>query len=174
MAIPNIMKTIRNLFTLVAALGVFAISASAQTSLTSLDGSRVDVQNQKGKVVILAIGARWLPLSGKQAQNANALAKKYAGKNVVVYFILTDSNNPKSKNHATDAQLKEWAAKNGVTMTVLRDPDGSATLGKFGVDQLPSFVVLDKSGNRSGEPFGGSSQDTDGTAAISQKVDSLL
>lgn len=168
------MKIIRNLFTLVAAIGVFAIAASAQTSLTSLDGSRVDVQNQKGKVVILAIGARWLPLSGKQAQSANALAKKYAGKNVVVYFILTDSTNPKSRNHATDAQLKEWAAKNGVTMTVLRDPDGAATLGKFGVDQLPSFVVLDKSGNRSGEPFGGSSQDTDGTAAISQKVDSLL
>lgn len=174
MAIPNIMKKIRNLFTLIAAIGVFAFAASAQTSLTSLDGSRVDVQNQKGKVVILAIGARWLPLSGKQAQNANALAKKYAGKNVVVYFILTDSNNPKSKNHATDAQLKEWAAKNNVTMTVLRDPDGGATLGKFGVDQLPSFVVLDKSGNRSGEPFGGSSQETDGTAPISQKVDSLL
>ncbi len=168
------MKKIRNLFTLVAAIGVFAIVGSAQTALTSLDGSRVDVQNQKGKVVILAIGARWLPLSGKQAQNANALAKKYAGKNVVVYFILTDSTNPKSKNHATDAQLKAWAATNRVTMTVLRDPDGAATLGKFGVDQLPSFVVLDKSGNRSGEPFGGSSQDTDGTAAISQKVDSLL
>jgi peroxiredoxin len=168
------MKIIRNLFTLVAAIGVFAIAASAQTSLTSLDGSRVDVQNQKGKVVILAIGARWLPLSGKQAQSANALAKKYSGKNVVVYFILTDSTNPKSRNHATDAQLKEWATKNAVTMTVLRDPDGAATLGKFGVDQLPSFVVLDKSGNRSGEPFGGSSQDTDGTAAISQKVDSLL
>lgn len=174
MAIPNIMKKIRNLFTLIAAFGVFAVAASAQTALTSLDGSRVDVQNQKGKVVILAIGARWLPLSGNQAKNANALAKKYAGKNVVVYFILTDSTNPKSKNHATDAQLKEWAAKNGVTMTVLRDPDGAATLGKFGVDQLPSFVVLDKSGNRSGEPFGGSSQETDGTAAISQKVDSLL
>lgn len=175
MAIPNIMKKIRNLFTLIAAIGVFAVAASAQTSLTSLDGSRVDVQNQKDKVVILAIGARWLPLSGKQAQNANALAKKYAGKNVVVYFILTDSTNTKNmKNYATDAQLKEWAAKNGVTMTVLRDPDGAATLGKFGVDQLPSFVVLDKTGNRSGEPFGGTSQDADGTAAISQKVDSLL
>ena len=47
----------------------------------------MDIQAQRGKVVILAVGSGWLPLSGKQAEYTNMLAKRYAGKNVVVYFV---------------------------------------------------------------------------------------
>ena len=53
--------------TLTKILAVFAITlgsigaASAQTSLPSLAGGSVDVQAQRGKVVILAVGASWLP-----------------------------------------------------------------------------------------------------------------
>lgn len=155
-------------------VGLLAFAAMGQTSLTSLEGDRVDVQAQSGKVVVLAVGASWLPLSAKQAEYTNGLARKYAGKNVAVYFVLTDSTNPKSKNYATDEQLRAWVTKNRVSVKVLRDPDGAATLRKFGIDQLPSFVVLDKSGNRSGEPFGGVDPNHDVTIDISKKVDSLL
>ncbi len=155
-------------------IGTFAFAATAQTSLTSLDGDRVDVQRQSGKAVILAVGASWLPLSAKQAEFTNSLARKYAGKNVAIYFVLTDSANAKSKNHATDEELCSWATKNRVGVKILRDPDGAGTLRKFGIDQLPSFVVLDKSGNSAGEPFGGVDPNFDITVPISKKVDSLL
>src|SRR5690606_6260602 len=106
--IPYVMNTL----TKILAVSVFTlsalISASAQTPLPSLKGGTVDVQAQRGKVVIIAIGASWLPLSGKQAEFTNALAKKYAGKNVALYFIATDSTNPRSKNYATDDQLRQW------------------------------------------------------------------
>lgn len=166
--------------TLTKTLAVFAIAfagfaaASAQTSLPSLSGGSVDVQAQKGKVVVLAIGATWLPLSGKQAEFTNSLARKYAGKNVSIYFIATDSTNPRSKNYATDDQVRQWASTNRLTVTVLRDSDGTNVMRKFAVDQLPAFIVLDKNGSQSGDAFGGIDPKYDITVPISKKIDSLL
>lgn len=149
-------------------------AATAQTSLTSVDGSRVDVEAQNGKVVVLAVGASWLPLSDKQAEYANALMKKYQGKPVAFYFVATDSTNTKSKNYADTATLKKWAFTNKLSMPLLRDPDGAATLKKYDIDQIPSFVILDKNGNRSGEPFGGIDPKYDITVPMSKVIDKLL
>ncbi|HQU91638.1 MAG TPA: TlpA disulfide reductase family protein [Pyrinomonadaceae bacterium] len=168
------MKTLTKILAVfVITIGAFA-AVSAQTSLPSLNGGSVDVQAQKGKVVILAVGASWLPLSGKQAEFTNALAKKYAGKNVTIYFVATDSTNPKSKNFATDDQIRQWASTNRLTVPILRDSDGTSVMRKFAVDQLPAFIVLDKSGNQSGDAFGGIDPKYDITVPIGKKVDSLL
>ena len=147
--------------------------ATAQTSLQSLNGGSVDVQGQKGKVVIMAIGASWLPLSGKQAEYTNVLAKRYTGKDVAVYFVATDSTNPKSKNYATNTDLEKFMTGNKLSIPVLRDSDGAVTLKKFNVDQLPTFVILDKQGNAAGT-FGGIDPKFDITMPISKAVDKLL
>ena len=147
---------------------------SAQTSLTSLGGGNVDIQSQRGKVVILALGASWLPLSNKQAEYTNVLAKRYTGKDVVVYFVATDSTNAKSKNYATNADIEKFVAGSKLNVQVLRDSDGLLTLKRFNVDQLPSFVILDKQGNVSGSAFGGIDPKFDVTVPISKAVDRLL
>ena len=152
---------------------VLAAASFAQTSLPSLSGGNVDVQGQKGKVAVLAVGATWLPLSGKQAQFTNALVKNYSGKNVVFYFIATDSTNAKSKNHATDDRIRQWAATNKITVNILRDSDGAAVTKTFAVDQLPAFIVLDKNGGKS-EAFTGIDPNYDITVPIGKKIDSLL
>lgn len=151
-----------------------AAAVSAQASLTSLNGGQVDVQGQRGKVVILAMGASWLPLSNKQAEYTNTLAKRYTGKDVVIYFVATDSTNTKSKNFATNADLERFMSSSKLAVPVLRDADGAVTLKKFNVDQLPSFVVLDKQGNVSGTAFGGIDPKFDVTIPISKAVDKLL
>lgn len=151
-----------------------ALGMSAQTNLISLDGSRVNVEGQAGKVVVMAIGASWLPLSDKQAEFTNALAKKYAGRNVVFYFVATDSLNPKSKNFAANDTIQRFSAENKLTATVLRDSDGAATFKKFNIEQVPSFIVLDKSGKQIGEPFGGIDPKYDITIPISKVIDRLL
>lgn len=155
---------------------IFSAAAFSQTVLSSVDGSRVDVEAQRGKVVVLAIGAAWLPLSSKQAEFANALAKKYAGKNVVVYYVATDSSNPRSKNYASAEALRKFAFENKLNVTVLHDPDGIGTLKKFKIDQVPTFVILDKSGNLASEQFGGITTDAkyDVTAPIAKVIDRLL
>jgi thiol-disulfide isomerase/thioredoxin len=168
------MKSIKFLTAALFLTAVIVLSASAQTSLVSLDGSHVDVQGQRGKVVILAVGASWLPLSAKQAEYTNLLAKKYSGRDVAVYFVSTDSTVPKSKNFASNEDVKKFATANKLTATILRDGDGALTLKKFSIDQIPSFVILDKNGNMVGQAFGGIDPNFDITIPISRAVDKIL
>ncbi|MEO5857730.1 MAG: TlpA disulfide reductase family protein [Pyrinomonadaceae bacterium] len=168
------MKTLTKIFAAFAITFAGITASTAQTSLPALSGGAVDVQAQKGKVVVLAVGATWLPLSGKQAEFTNSLAKKYSGKNVSIYFIATDSTNPRSKNYATDDQVRQWSTANRLTVTVLRDSDGASVMRKFAVDQLPAFIVLDKNGTQSGDAFGGIDPKYDVTIPIGKKIDSLL
>jgi hypothetical protein len=171
------MRTIKGLITFSALMLVMSIAALSQTVLTSLDGSRVDLDAQRGKVVVLAIGASWLPLSAKQIEFTNVLAKKYQSKDVVFYFVATDSNRP-GKNFASDDAIRKFVFANKLSGTVLRDPDGATTMHKYAVDQVPSFIVLDKSGHQVGEPFGGidstSNSKYDITVPISRAIDKLL
>jgi thiol-disulfide isomerase/thioredoxin len=169
------MRTFRSFIITSALTLIFSAAVSAQT-LTSLDGASVDPSNQKGKVVVLAVGASWLPLSAKQADYANALAKKYSGKNVAFYFVATDSTNPKSKNFATADDIRKFVATNKLSMTVLLDPDGSATRHKYDIDQFPSFVIIDKTGTQAGESIGGvdSTGKYDLTVPLSRAIDKLL
>lgn len=168
------MKRLKGIFPVLGLAFALAVSASAQSNLTSLGGGNFDMQSQKGKVVILAVGATWLPLSTKQAEYANMLAKRYTGKNVVVYFVATDSTLAKSKNFASDDDIKKFIGTSKLNVPVLRDSDGAYTLKKYSIDQLPSFVVIDKQGNQSGDAFGGIDPKFDITLPISKTVDGLL
>ena len=135
--------------------------APQNASLQKLDGEVVSLPTLKGKVVVLAIGASWLPLSKQQVITTNKLAKKYAAQDVVVFWVSTESANAKSKNYASNDQIQMFANRNKLTATILRDADGLVTLKKYAVDQLPSFVVLDKTGKSVGEPFGGLDPDNE-------------
>ena len=169
------MKNIKSLFLIFSFVFTMSLTISAQR-LTALDGASVNIENQTDKVVVLAIGASWLPLSTQQATITNKLAKKYAGRNVVIYFVATDSTSAKSKNYASDAELNDFVTKNKLTVPVLRDSDGGLTLKKYGVDQLPSFVILGKHGKPAAEAFGGIGTDpkTDVSVPISQAIDKIL
>lgn len=169
----KIMRIFAKIIPIFALTAVFALTAFSQTTLTRLDGGRVDISGQTGKVVIVAVGTSWLPLSGKQAEYANLLAKKYAGKDVAMYFLMTDSTDAKSKNFASNETLAKFAADNKLGMPILRDPDGAATLKKFGIDQVPSFLIIDKDGNKA-QIFGGINPKVDVTIPISKTVDGLL
>lgn len=170
------MKTLKGFIAILSITFAAAFAASAQTNLTSIDGTSVNVEDQNGKIVVLAIGASWLPLSNKQAEFTNALAKKYADRDVVFYFVITDSANAGSKNFASSDAIRKFATGNKLTVSVLRDPDGAATLKKFNVEQVPSFVVLDKNGKQVGEPIGGidPTGKYDITIPISKTIDKLL
>jgi len=175
-AFLKLMKTLKGFISVLSLMLAVTFAVSAQVNLTSLDGTRVNVEGQTGKVVVLAIGASWLPLSGKQAEYTNAIAKKYAGKNVVVYFVATDSANPKSKNYASPDSMRRFVSTNKLNVPFLHDADGAITLKKFKIDQVPSFIILDKGGAVAGEQFGGITTDAkyDVTAPIAKVIDRLL
>lgn len=167
------MKNIKLLFAVLAVVFTVSFSVPAQT-LTSLDGEKINVAGQNGKVVVLAIGASWLPLSKDQAGFTNKIAKKFAGREVVVYFVATDSISEKSKNYATNAELNAFAKQTKLTVPILRDSDGAATLKKYAIDQIPSFVILGKDGKPATEAFSGLDPKSDISIPISQAIEKLL
>lgn len=142
-------------------------------SLRSIDGQTVSSESLHGEVAVLAFGASWLPLSRTQLQGIRKLADKYSERGVVVYWVSTDSESPKSKNYATDEQLRAFAKKYGLNVTVLRDPEGKVSR-QFKVDQLPAFIILDKQGNTAGTPIGGLDPDGNLAEQLSKPLEEVL
>lgn len=127
---------------------------AAEFALRSIDGQTVTADSLRGEIVVLAFGASWLPLSRKQVRGVRKLADDYAKRGVIVFWVSTESESPKSKNYASDEQLRQFSRKNELNVTVLRDPEGKVTK-ELGVDQIPAVVILDKQGNVYGEPLNG-------------------
>lgn len=142
-------------------------------SLRSIDGQTVTSGSLRGEVVVLAFGASWLPLSKTQLQGVRKFADEYSNRGVVVYWVSTESEDPKSKNYASDEQLRGFAQKYGLKVTVLRDPDGGFSK-KIGVDQLPSMIIIDKQGNIVGGPIGGLDPSGNLANQLAGKLDKIL
>jgi len=152
----------------------FSVSAWAQDradfSLRAIDGGAITSEGSRGKVVVLAFGASWLPLTRNQVEAIKKIADQYAGRGVAAYWVSTDSENPKSKNFVADDELRGLSQKYKVT--VLRDPDGAASK-RLGVDQLPSVVIIDRQGNISGTT-GGLDPNADLAKQLAVRVDKIL
>ena len=146
---------------------------AAEFALRSIDGQSVTSESLRGEVVVLAFGASWLPLSRTQLQGVRKLADKYSERGVVVYWVSTDSESPKSKNYASDEQLRAFSKKYGLNVTVLRDPDGKVSR-QFRVDQLPAIVILDKGGKPAGPPIGGLDPEGDLVKQLEKPLENVL
>ena len=155
-----------------------ALGASAQKIVfTSLDGDLIDVEAQADKVVVMAIGASWLPLSNDQADTVNKLALRYAVRDdIVFYFITTDSESAKSKNYASNDDIRKFVERNKLNVTILRDNEGKKSIKKYQLDQLPAFIILDKQGKPDGEPVSGIDpfSEVDTAEIVAQRIDKLL
>jgi len=150
-------------------------SSPADFSLRTVDGGSITSEMVRGDVVVLAFGASWLPLSRTQVEGVQKLADEYRDRDLRVYWVSTDSDSPKSKNYATDEQLRSFARKNNLKVGVLRDPDG-ALFKRLGVErnQLPALVILDKDGSVSGSPIGGLDPDGNLIERLSARLNKLL
>ena len=169
-------KTLLALLLLVMLGSSFAFAqdgaSAVNFSFRTTDGQTITSESLRGEVVVLAFGASWLPLSKAQLQGVRKLADEYSNQGLVVYWVSTESEDPKSKNFASDDNLRGFATKYGLKVTVLRDPDG-VTSKKFGVDQLPSFVIIDKHGNAS-EPIGGLDPNGNLANQLAERLDKVL
>lgn len=157
---------------LTAGVGLAQTRAALDFSLRSIDGQTITSDSLRGEVVVLAFGASWLPLSKAQLQGIRKLADEYSDRGVVVYWVSTESEDEKSKNFASDAQLRAFSQKYGLKVTVLRDPDGGISK-KLGVDQLPSIIIVDKQGSPS-EPIGGLDPNGNLANQLAERLDKVL
>lgn len=159
--------------TIVLALGAFSVSAQ-NASYSRLDGNRYETSSDRGKVVVLAVGATWLPLSETQAEMLGKVVRNLKGKDVVFYFVATDTTGSGDETDASDSELTAFARRNKIDVTVLRDPRGTATSRAFKVDQLPAFIIIDKQGNMHQKPVTGIQPNRDISPQLTTRIESLL
>jgi len=142
--------------------------------LRSADGGEITSEMLKGDVVVLGFGSTSLgSLSKTQLQQLQELADQPNNQDVRVYWVCTDSDSPKSKNYATDDQLRAFAKKAGLKVAVLRDPDG-ALFKRTGADQLPAIVILDRGGEISGSPIAGFDPNRKLVDVLSDRLNKLI
>jgi peroxiredoxin len=142
-------------------------------SLRAIDGQTVSSADVRGQVVVMTVGASWLPLTRKQIQGVRKLANDYSAHGVIVYWVSTDSEKPNSRNYASDDQLRAFARKYELNLTILRDPDAKVSK-QFGVDQIPAVVILDRKGEVYGEPINGFDPDGNLDNKLAPSLNALL
>jgi cytochrome oxidase Cu insertion factor (SCO1/SenC/PrrC family) len=157
--------------TAVAAL-LLSATAFGQTpsgTLRGTDGRTVAVDQLRGRVTVLMFGGMLDPQSPEELPVLQRLATRYAGR-ADVYWVSVDA-----ERQTTDAQLTDFAARNGFRGGVLRDASGSVLRSvSTGKPQLPTVVVLDADGALAGRPVAGFDRDADFVNQLAAIVDKLV
>jgi len=129
-----------------------AITKSAiqadQLTFQSVDGQRVSLTDHKGQIIVLVFNATGAPITDKSLSALQRIAMQYQNRGVVFYWVSINSARIGDKSYISNDDLKAFARENRLQLTVLRDPEKKA-FRAFGLDALPSVVIL----NRKGEVF---------------------
>lgn len=148
---------------------ILASVISAQgDSYAQLGGGRVELSSHRGGVVVLAVGAYWLPFAKGQAETLSSLRTKHRAESVHIYFILTD------RAETTDAALTEFARDSKLTVPILRDPKGILTERLFKPGQMPAYIVIGKDGKVVGKALTGFDTKSDMVPVLNKLIETGL
>ncbi len=164
------------LIIIIALFVLAAIPATAQAdqmTLQSVDGKAVSLADHRGQVVVLAFNGDWTPMTNKSLPALQRIANLYKGRGVVFYWVSINSAQAGEKKFATDADLKAFAQENGLRLTVLRDPERKA-FHEFGLDVIPSIVILDGAGKVYKKQVGFDTAPTQGYKSVIKTLNRLL
>lgn len=110
----------------------FALPISANGE----ENARIDLASLKGHPVLLDFWASWCGPCAQEAPVMDRLARRYGKKGLVVVGVSTSDPPP---------IIKQYAAKRGLSYPMLADPEHLAQ-DEYGVDHLPTLVMIDKEG----------------------------
>ncbi len=131
----------------------FAVSASAQTRLavgapappfsgTSLDGTTIDLNELKGKVVVMTFWSTKCEICHVEFPKLNRVIKSFDGKNVV-FLSLTMENDAKVEAYLKSNHLDTQVLPNSFgTLLQYADRDKSGNLDMG----FPSYFVINDAG----------------------------
>jgi peroxiredoxin len=153
-----------------------ALFSSPQTgniTIRSVDGDMISLDKHRGQPVVLVFNATWVPTAKKSLPALQRIANLYESRGVVFYWVSVNSDHAGEKRYISDADLKAFANKNGLEVSVLRDPEMKA-LHHYGLDVLPSLVILDQAGKLWRTQTGFDTGQTSGYAGMAKLLNELL
>jgi len=106
-------------------------------SLQTLEGKTLNISSLKGKVVLLDFWDTWCGPCRQAMPELKTLLQKNSGKPLVVVSVSADQDRKAPE---------EFARANGMTWMQAWDGTGKVIGGVFGVNSLPSYVVIDAGG----------------------------
>jgi len=107
-------------------------------TMKDLDGQQHTLSEHKGKPVVLVFVSNGCPWSRGADPVLSEIDKEYRDKGVVFLGIDPDANN-------TPEQIKDYAQKNKVTYTILKD-ERNRYADALGAQQTPEVYIVDKNG----------------------------
>ncbi len=131
--------------------GLEAGAPAPNFSLVDTDNQVVSLNDFKGKVVYVDFWATWCVPCRHEILNSKRLKQEFQGREVVFLYISLDTNVDSWRRFLQKHELK------GVHLFA-RDVYKSDVATQYGVRGLPSFFLIDKSGNLARVPAKRSSE----------------
>jgi peroxiredoxin len=131
--------------------GLEAGSPAPNFSLVNMADEVVSLNDFKGKVVYVDFWATWCVPCTYEIMRSKDLKKKFQGREVVFLYISLDTNSDSWRNFLNKHELQ------GVHLFA-RNVYNSDVATEYGVRGLPSFFLIDKSGNLARVPAKRSSE----------------
>lgn len=113
-------------------------------TVTALDGSRFNLDQMNGRVVLIDFWASWCVPCLKELPQLKQIAKDFAGQPLVILSISWDEDQQ---------TWKDFIAKNQMTWSQYRDADHRLSQ-LFEVEGLPSYFTIDSDGVLTSELLG--------------------
>ena len=105
----------------------------------ALSGAMVDLDNYRGKIVLLQYWATWSPPSTEQMSALAELAKQYGPDHLSVIGVNVDGRQ---------RDVSEYLAEHPVSWPQIHEPGGmdSPPANQFGVFTAPTLILIDRDG----------------------------
>ena len=119
--------------------------------VTALDGSRFNLDDMGGRVVLIDFWATWCWPCKEELPNVKRIAKDFANEPLTIISISWD---------ADEAKWKDFINKNEMTWIQYRDADHKLS-DRFGINAIPHYFTIDSDGILTAEILG-SGNDVEG------------
>lgn len=112
-------------------------------SLKDMNGATTKLSDLRGKVVVLSFWSAWCVPCKASLSQLQRVYERYESYKTVGFAAMNTSENITGQKR--EAAVKKFLADSRLTLPVVYD-EGNTAAQRFGIEGIPSIVVIDKEG----------------------------